>query len=488
MDLSEHIWLLPGGFLQAGPAAGGLAGLELRQDNGIPLEQRPAGVAGMVLLDPVPDSDLLVRRPGREDIRLQVGDMHGRVRRAGGGVITGWARSLRAPEADQLVVALDADGRPVARAVARAGQGGGFVMVLPAALVRAPVAQVLRLVVAGSDCQLEGGLLVVGGPGAAGEPTARLRPQARRSWAVRIKISCPNLREAPMWGDYHFANSLAAALERVGLVAGVDPVDSWYAPTAPEDVVLTLRGRQPVQLDPDKINIMWLISHPDRVEDAELERYDHVAVASDVHAAALRARGLKHVSVMHQATDAQLFGAVEPAASRRPAALFVGNSRREYRTMVKWCIRHDIPLELYGGGWDGIVAPDMVRAPAVANGDLPGLYASHMVVLNDHWDSMREGGFLSNRLFDASATGTPVLSDPVAGLAEVFGDTIPTAADGDSFAATLRAMLADPAVSLARAARARAIVLGAHTFDHRAQTLADLIDRLASARRPDSDA
>jgi spore maturation protein CgeB len=45
-------------------------------------------------------------------------------------------------------------------------------------------------------------------------------------------------------------------------------------------------------------------------------------------------------------------------------------------------------------------------------------------VLNDHWDDMRERGFLSNRLFDAAACGARIISDEVPGMGEVFSGLV----------------------------------------------------------------
>mgnify|MGYP003325756257 CR=1 FL=1 len=42
---------------------------------------------------------------------------------------------------------------------------------------------------------------------------------------------------------------------------------------------------------------------------------------------------------------------------------------------------------------------------------------------------MREWGFVSNRIFDVLACGTPVISDPVPGLHELFGDAVVTVED-----------------------------------------------------------
>lgn len=309
-----------------------------------------------------------------------------------------------------------------------------------------------------------------------------LLPRPVQDLSIRIKISTPNLKEAPVWGDYHFANSLAGAFERIGHQANVDTADMWYSQASQEDVVITLRGRHRVQVNPAKVNILWVISHPDRIPDEEYNDYDHVFVASDIYAAKLRAQGLNHVSVLHQAVDTTLFQ-YRPEPERKQVCLFVGNSRKEYRTMVKWCVQRSIPLELYGGGWDGILPGNMIKGASVANADLPDMYCNHLILLNDHWESMRENGFLSNRLFDGSAMAAPIVSDPVAGLADVFGDAIPVAEDADSFGRIIEDCIANPTHYLKRAERARDIVLAAHTFDHRATEIARKVDQIAARKR-----
>ena len=47
-------------------------------------------------------------------------------------------------------------------------------------------------------------------------------------------------------------------------------------------------------------------------------------------------------------------------------------------------------------------------------------------MLNDHWEDMRVEGFVSNRIFDVLATEPRLLTDEVAGLAEVLGDGLTT--------------------------------------------------------------
>ncbi|WP_435165149.1 CgeB family protein [Falsirhodobacter sp. 1013] len=409
---------------------------------------------------------------GPSKVCIRPGGWTGRITGQKGRLVTGVAADLADPAADVAVIAFSG-ARILAFATARAVEGGRFLLVLPEDAETGP-RRVLHLGIVGSDHLLDDGTLAIG---RAREGAAPRKP-AHTGRTIRIKIACPNLKEAPAWGDYHFARSLQTSLERLGHRVMVDTHDAWYARREDEDVAIVLRGRARYKVQPDKINLLWLISHPDRLTPDEYADYDHVAVASDIYAATLRQNGVTNVGTLHQATDAALFRA-ELTLPRQKSCLFVGNSRREYRTMVRWCIQRGVPLDLYGGGWDGVIDPAMLRAPSIANADLPRFYASHQILLNDHWDSMRDHGFLSNRLFDGSATGTPIITDAIAGIAEVFGDTIPTAADIDTFAGLVEDALARPESWLERAAEARRIVHGAHTFDHRAATLSDLIERLS---------
>ncbi|WP_164876116.1 CgeB family protein [Falsirhodobacter deserti] len=420
----------------------------------------------------IPPPQAFKLRTGKSEVTIRPGGWTGRVTAVVGRLVSGQAQDLQDPASDVAVIAFSGT-QIMAFATARAADDGRFLLVLPEEVETGP-RRVLHLGIVNSDYLLEGGVIAVGQPEA--RPHGHRRSSTSRT--IRIKIACPNLKEAPAWGDYHFARSLQTSLEALGQRAIVDTADAWYSRRDDEDVAIVLRGRARYNVQPGKINILWLISHPDRVTPDEYADYDKVAVASDIYAQTLRMQRVANVVTMHQATDVRLFRS-DLSLPRKRSCLFVGNSRREYRTMVRWCIQRDIPLDLYGGGWEGILDPAMVQASTIANVDLPRFYASHQILLNDHWDSMRKNGFLSNRLFDGSATGTPIVTDAIAGIAEVFGDTIPTAASAESFAALIEDGLTRPDIWLERAAEARRIVHEAHSFDHRAAELVAMIEDLS---------
>jgi spore maturation protein CgeB len=84
---------------------------------------------------------------------------------------------------------------------------------------------------------------------------------------------------------------------------------------------------------------------------------------------------------------------------------------------------------------------------------------------------MAQEGFLSNRLFDATATGARVLSDQATGLNEVFGDVVTTYSTSEELVQRLEAdrstAFADRETRLALAQK----VAREHSFDARAAVL-----------------
>lgn len=298
----------------------------------------------------------------------------------------------------------------------------------------------------------------------------RLCEASRTQLRIAIKIGTPTASLREEWGDYHFARSLKRALDRHGHSTRIDCIDEWHRPEAVgDDVVILLRGLSAYEPRPDQINLLWVISHPDKLELEECERFDHVFVASPRFADHLRSRVSVPVSTLLQCTDPELFRPREEGDLEAGAGVvFVGNSRNVFRPIVRDCLEAGIDLRVFGNGWERFLQKGTIAATNVPNRELREIYAGSSVVLNDHWQSMREWGFLSNRLFDATACGALLVSDPVEGMSEIFGDVVLTY----SHPAELPGLLekAEDAARLGRAERLRVAerVRAEHSFAKRA--------------------
>lgn len=300
--------------------------------------------------------------------------------------------------------------------------------------------------------------------------------------AVVIKVPAPSWEEAKNWGDYHMAVSLKKALERKNYRVLIQMLPEWdNEEGAVCDVVIVLRGLSQYTVKKHQINIMWNISHPDAVSHYEYNSYNKVYIASAVWAEKVAKEVSVPVECMLQCTDPAVF--FEPSVQEKQAygeaLLFVGNSRKIYRKILKDLLPTDKQLAVYGKDWEGLISAEYVKGAYIPNDRLYRYYGSAKILLNDHWDDMREKGFVSNRVFDGLACGAQILTDKVKGFGELE-QFVCTYENRDGLLNSVDTLLKTP-ISRALIHQAKAYVLNHHTFDDRANTFdAYIINSLSS--------
>ena len=298
-----------------------------------------------------------------------------------------------------------------------------------------------------------------------------------------IVTSAPKGEAGEQWGDTWFARDLAEALRRQDQrVKVVSRAGATKDERSGDDVVVVLRGLRSVTPPADRSGVwmLWVISHPELVTEEEARSYDAVFVASD----SWTPPGGVASTPLLQATAAERFHPGVAPADSGDALLFVGSTRGQFRPAVRAALEsaRAEDLVVYGVGWEEFIAPGVIGGEFVANDELPAKYASAGIVLNDHHAEMASDGFLSNRLFDAVATGTRVVSDRATGLAEVFGDVVPMFDDNNG----LVELLARPVEEVFPDEQARAVVAERirqhHSFDARAEVLLERARELRGTR------
>jgi glycosyltransferase involved in cell wall biosynthesis len=301
-------------------------------------------------------------------------------------------------------------------------------------------------------------------------------PEGKRR--IVLTVAAPSEKVAVRWGDWHLAQAFAAAIRRHGHVVRVqtfDHVDDLAGRAC--DVHCVVRGLQRVRRTAGQAHVLWVISHPESIDLAECDEADLVLVASARFAASLRARTHTPVETMLQATDVTRFRPVPADPRHAHDVAIVAKSRNVFRPAVADALAAGVRPAIYGSGWEAFVDPALVVSDYIPNEELPAVYASVGVLLNDHWQTMRERGFVSNRLFDALACGTPVISEHLPEIAELFDGAVLTYQDSAALRALVASTLADPDGARARAARGRELVRQHHTFDHRAEQFLDALQR-----------
>jgi glycosyltransferase involved in cell wall biosynthesis len=242
------------------------------------------------------------------------------------------------------------------------------------------------------------------------------------------------------------------------------------APAQRADVALHIFGARAPEVHAGQVSLLWVISHADRISRAMCEPYDVVFAASDLFGRQLADRVRPPVVSLHQATDPDRFYP-EPGGPAHEL-LFVGSSRGIRRRILADLAGTTHDLAVYGGGWTAdLLDPRHLRGAWIPNWELRRYYSSAAIVLCDHYDDMRDEGFISNRAYDALASGAFVISDRVPGMDDEFDGGVVTYDGAAELQALVDRYLRNPGERAALAERGRAAVLDRHTFAHRVEVI-----------------
>ncbi len=143
-----------------------------------------------------------------------------------------------------------------------------------------------------------------------------------------------------------------------------------------------------------------------------------------------------------------------------------------YRTAAPILIEAGLPITIYGPGWDN------AKAPYLDNQILRKHYSSAKIVLNDTREGMKKFGFISNRIFDATACETLVISDYMPEIEEIYKDTVPMYKTKEELVELVKYYLdeANEAERKDKAKRAKEITLKNFTSHEAALKFKQIID------------
>lgn len=253
-------------------------------------------------------------------------------------------------------------------------------------------------------------------------------------------IPAPRTLSAPASGTIGAHSSSAAARN----AAPVPPsTSSAAAAPAPRPLSKSALNQRPPQ--PADANL-----------DDDWQNFDVIAVASPAYAAELNRAGIKAVYVPQFTNPEKFYPDPDPALTSD--ILFVGSNWHD-RTSLRYALEAGFTVAVYGYNWQGIVPPEMYKAPYIANTELNRYYSSAKIVLNDHRPDMKDFGFVNNRIYDATAAGALVISDYMPEIEAAYGDAVPMYKNKEELARLLEYYLAHEDERLALAAKARRITL-----------------------------
>ncbi|MFY0692178.1 MAG: glycosyltransferase [Paracoccaceae bacterium] len=286
---------------------------------------------------------------------------------------------------------------------------------------------------------------------------------------ISIKLAAPNRAKMLTWGDYHFARGLAREFSRLGHKTTIAAQENWYLDNAPRGIDLVIRGRAQFTRQAERKCLFWCISKGMR--DMNYQNADHVFWASKTEfEKASKERGANISTLLPQAFDANLMKLGKE--KERAGIVFVGRNRTvNERKAVLFAKETVEDLRIWGPGWRGSEYDEFVVSDWVDNSELPLIYQSAEIVLNDHTEVMKNRGLLSNRVFDTLACGAIPVSEDVGWLPEEIAEFVYVFDDKDSFKKAIAAARSETEAKRAkRRALANSLVC-THSFEARAKTI-----------------
>ena len=293
---------------------------------------------------------------------------------------------------------------------------------------------------------------------------------------LTVAIKSPHPKGTTHWGDLFFSRALKKSFEKLGFNVIVQEREHWYD-EEDEDISLVLRGLVDYNPDYSNINIMWNISHPEMISNEEYEKYDYVFISSKKYFNKIKKEINTNMAPLLQCTDPEVFYP-EVDGNIKDEILFVGVTRGVYREIIKDILKTDYPVSIYGMGWEKYVDGEYIKGQFIPNEELHKYYSSCKILLNDHWEDMRENDFPSNRLFDALACGTFVISDKIPSADTLFEGSIVTYEGVDDLNEKINYYLNHEEERTKIAEKGRKIVLEKHTFDNRVQEILSDLKKL----------
>ena len=161
--------------------------------------------------------------------------------------------------------------------------------------------------------------------------------------------------------------------------------------------------------------------------------------------------------------------------------LFVGNNwsmEGVVRKTIQYSMNNNFELSIYGDGWDEILdeeRKDWIKAIQVPNDELKYYYSSADIVFNDTREDMIEAGYISNRIFDATAAGAFVISDYIKEVEEIYGDSIVMYKNEQEFVELVNYYLEHPEERKQKAERAHKITVENFGAEKTIKKMADVM-------------
>ena len=286
-------------------------------------------------------------------------------------------------------------------------------------------------------------------------------------------------------GEINLANDLAEYFrthgKKVRVFAAADYNNKKIFTQFGHSVNIFIFGHIPCFPNKSGINVAYVM-FPELPESI-YRGFDIVASASKKYTSFLASKGFPSTYIPQFSNPKRFY--YDPL-KEQISVLFIGNVMRlknDSRPSVDYALQNNIDIAVYGKGWKGRIDDKYIKGEFIQNDELRKYYSSAKIVLNDHRPDMMEYGFISNRIFDVTASNGFIVSDYMPEIEAVYGSAVPMYRNADELTQIVHYFLAHPLERKAIADKAHQITMQNFTLEKIGDRLLEEIDKIIQKRK-----
>jgi len=298
-----------------------------------------------------------------------------------------------------------------------------------------------------------------------------------------VNIVVPVLKK--FTGEVYIAQDLSSYFQsrgkKVQIISANDYTNKKTFDSFGRSVNIFIFGHLPCLPNKSGVNVAYVM-FPELPEFV-YNGFDIIASASKKYTAFLASKGFPSTYIPQFSNPKRFY--YEPL-KEQINVLFIGNVVRlkdDFRPSVDYALQNNIDISVYGKGWKGRIDDKYLKGEFIPNDDVHKYYSSAKIVLNDHRPDMMKYGFISNRIFDVTASNGFIVSDYMPEIEAIYGNAVPMYRNADELAQIVHYFLAHPLERKAIADKAHQITMQNFTLEKTGDRLLEEIDKIIQKRK-----
>jgi glycosyltransferase involved in cell wall biosynthesis len=288
-------------------------------------------------------------------------------------------------------------------------------------------------------------------------------------------------------GDYFTALEFGEGLKKLGwqisFLSQSGP-KNWYEVDEDVDVLISLLDvydpRRIKCLNKYLIKIAWPRNWFDRwASHPGFSDYDIVLASSKIGLEYIEENSDKKPSLLPIATNSTRFNG---KSSQKKEYLsdycFTGSYWNVQREIMEMLDPEKLPYKfnLYGKNWDKIDKFKNYYQGFISYSNLPEVYASTKIVVDDANIATKMYGAVNSRVFDALASGALILTNGEKGSKDTFNGKLPVFKSKEELTHLIDYYMSNEDERIAKIEELQKLVLKKHTYTNRANTLKEILE------------